>query len=428
MLEMIMYMIIGIVDIAVVGHLGAIPLAAVSLGAEIFFGIALALSALGVGAGIIIAQAWGANNLEEVSQVVGFTYLGGMLLGLVCGGLGFVFTPQIVGLFPLEAAVYHETVTYLRILFIAAPLALTMHTVNPLFRGLGRTDIPMKIAFITNSFNIIACVLLVYGLWGLPRLEVAGSALATALAYGLGFIIITIVMLKGKTGIKLSWPRLRSGAQKQLSDLFSLGVPSLTEETLRFASSIISSFLITSLGTVAFAAHNVAINVESLSFMPGTGIAMAATTLVGQAVGAANYERARAAARGCFELTGIIMCGFGLVFALFPETIAHVFTSDAAIIGLAGLCIRISSLEQITMALDMVLGGTLRGIGDTRTPMYISLFFTWVFRLPLMYLLSQVWMASIAYIWILFVIDWFLRGVTYLVIFRKKSWFTPIKE
>jgi len=428
MLEMIMYMIIGIVDIAVVGHLGAVPLAAVSLGTEIFFGMALALSALGIGAGIMVAHARGAGDLEPAGEVAGFTYLGGMLLGLISGVLGVVYTPQIVGLFPLEPVVHQQTVAYLTVIFFAAPLALTVHTANPLFRGLGRTDIPMKIALLTNGLNIFLCVVLVYGWLGFPRLEVVGSALATAIAYGVGFVLTTIILIRGKVGIKLRWPRLGINGKKQLASLFSLGLPSLTEESLRLGAGIISSYLITGLGTLSFASHNVAINVESLSFMPGYGIAMAATTMVGQAVGAANYERAQAAARGCFELAGSLMLGLGLVFAFFPEVIAGIFTSDAAIISLAGLLIRISALEQITMALDMVLGGTLRGIGDTRTPMYIALFFTWFFRLPLMYLLSQVWLLSIAFIWVLFAVDWFLRGLTYLVIFRKKRWLSPLAE
>ena len=156
--------------------------------------------------------------------------------------------------------------------------------------------------------------------------------------------------------------------------------------------------------------------------MPGFGIAIAATTLVGQAVGAADRSKAEQNSRGCLEMAAILMGFIGLIFAVFPYFIASLFTNDPDIIGTAGLLVRIASLEQLTIAIDMVMSGILKGSGDTRTPMYISTVFTWLMRIPLMYLFIMVLHWPVASIWVLFVIDWGLRGVVYTIIYRRKKW------
>ena len=150
--------------------------------------------------------------------------------------------------------------------------------------------------------------------------------------------------------------------------------------------------------------------------MPGIGIAIAATTLVGQSVGARDPKSAQRAAQGCIELSLVIMGFFALVFALVPSWIAGLFTNDADIIPLAEVIIRVAALEQLTIAFTTVASGILKGSGNTRTPMLISLAFTWFFRLPLMYVMVKIWSTPLLYIWILFIFDWLLRSWVYFIL------------
>ena len=98
------------------------------------------------------------------------------------------------------------------------------------------------------------------------------------------------------------------------------------------------------------------------------------------------------------------------------------FTNDPAIIAVAGLLLRIAALEQLTIAISMVMGGILKGAGDTRTPMLVTVLSTWAFRIPLTYLIIHVLHMPIQYVWLLFVSDWFIRALTFTVIYRKKRW------
>jgi len=420
MLEMILYMLIGIVDVAVVGRLGAVPLAAASLGAELFFEVILFLAALGIGSAVLVAQAKGAGKIHEAEQIAGQTVLLGLLLGCVSGLLVFFNADFIVGLFHVEPAVHVLAIQYVQITFTIAPLAVLYSMLSSLYRGWGRTDIPMYVAVVLNVVNCAGCYVLVYGKFGFPAMGVAGSALATALAHVVGFIIILSVLIRGKGGLQLHWTAIRRLQKLVLKKIFNLGIPSFMEQFFNNLSIMIAVYLIVFTGTVSYASHQVGVIVESISFMPGFGIAIAATTLVGQSVGARDKERLLQSTRGTIEFGLLFMGFFALMFALFPFQIAGLFTKDAAIIAIAGILIRIASLEQLTIALSMVLGGFLKGSGNTRTPMMITILATWVYRIPMLYLVIMVLDQPIQIAWLVFISDWLLRSIAFYIAYRRR--------
>jgi len=426
MVEMVMYMVIGLVDVAVVGRLGAAPLAAVGLGAEIFFSIILFLEALAIGSAILVAQAKGAGRMEDASEVAGHTFLLSIILGIAVALLGVRFAPDVLNLFSVETAVYNQALDYLLITFIISPLALGLYMAHSVFRGLGRTDIPMIIALVVNVINVIGDFILVYGLWGFPRMEVAGAALATSLAHVVGFILAMVFLFRGNSGLQVNLATIFKVNLSTYRGIFRLGIPSLAEQFFYTLASLVSVYLIAYLGTLAFAAHELAITVESVSYMPGFGIAVAATALVGHAVGARDKVALQKAARGSIEFALLFMGLFTLIFALLPYQIAAIFTNDPDIIALSGLLIRIAAIEQVGIALSSVIGGILKGAGDTRTPMVISTVYFWVYRLPLMYLFIRVFGFPITYVWLIFISDWLLRALTFTVVYRRKKWLTRL--
>jgi Na+-driven multidrug efflux pump len=162
--------------------------------------------------------------------------------------------------------------------------------------------------------------------------------------------------------------------------------------------------------------------------MPGLGIAAATTALVGQAVGARDKQSLLQAARGSIEFAVLFMGIFTLIFALLPYQIAACFSNDRHIIAVSGTLIRIAAIEQSAIAITAVIEGILKGAGDTRTPMIISTAFTWLYRLPLMYLIIRIWNLPITNIWMLFVSDWLLRGLAFSLIYRKKKWLSNYFE
>jgi len=422
MVEMIMYMVIGLVDVAVVGRLGAVPLAAVGLGTEIFFAVILFLEALAIGSSILVAQAKGAGKLDEASGVAGHTFLLSLVIGIIVAILGLKYSPTILYLFSVEAQVFNQALDYLMITFCISPLALGLYMCNSLFRGIGRTDIPMLISLVVNAINVVGDYVLVYGIWFFPRLEVAGAALATSVAHGMGYILALYFLFGKNSPLQVKPASIFKVNLATYREIFRLGIPSLAEQFFFTSANLISMFLIVYIGTLAFASHELAIMVESISFMPGFGIAIAATSLVGQAVGARNQTALQKAARGSIEFALLFMSIFTLFFALFPYQIASLFTNDSDVIAISGILIRIAALEQAGIALSSVIGGILKGAGDTRSPMLVSTLFTWLYRLPLMYIFICIGGFPISYVWLLFVSDWICRGLTFVIIYHRKKW------
>ena len=228
--EMTLYMLVGVVDVAVVGRLGEVPLAAASLGAEIFFSLVLFLNALGVGASVLVAQAKGGDRLDEAAQVAGQSLLMALFIGLLTGVLTQAFLVQILSLFKVEAAVSQLAFTYLRITLALVPFALIYYMLSSVFRGLGRTDIPMKIGIITNTFNVVGDVVLVFGWFGFPALGVAGAALATSIAHFLGFVLSAAALLTNYTELAVRIKDIFVMRLNTIRRILSLGIPALVEQ------------------------------------------------------------------------------------------------------------------------------------------------------------------------------------------------------
>jgi len=175
-------------------------------------------------------------------------------------------------------------------------------------------------------------------------------------------------------------------------------------------------------GTVSYAAHQVGLSIESLSFLPGYGFAIAAATMVGQSIGAGKYTRAKLENWEANRLATAIMSLMGLVFFFFPYALLRAFTSDEAVIELGTLFLKIVALLQVPLALTMVLAGSLRGAGDTHFIMVATTVGMWVVRVPLA-LLAGVWLhLGIYYVWLAMIADWTLRMVLMLWRYRSERW------
>jgi putative MATE family efflux protein len=177
-------------------------------------------------------------------------------------------------------------------------------------------------------------------------------------------------------------------------------------------------------GTVAYAAHQVGLSIESLSFLPGYGFAIAAATMVGQSIGAGKYTRAKLENLEANRLAIVIMSIMGIVFFFFPYVLLRAFTSDQSVIELGTLFLKIVALLQIPLALTMVLAGSLRGAGDTHFIMVATTIGMWAVRVPIA-VVAGVWLhLGVFYVWLAMIADWTLRMALMLWRYRSERWRT----
>ena len=264
-----------------------------------------------------------------------------------------------------------------------------------------------------NILHVFLAVPLIYGWWGAPRLGIAGAALASGVAEGSG-------------ALWLLWRARRRGILgpivwnvPELWRILRVGLPAIGERLITHGMQLVFTRIVIRFGVAAYAAHQVGLNIESLSFLPGLGIAKAATTLVGQRLGARDGEGARRMAGQATLLGFGIMSVWGLSFIMFPHAWVAVFTPDPAVLGYSVPLMTAMGLLQPPLALAMVLSGALRGAGETPSVLVAALIGGWCLLLPLAYLLGVAAGWGMSVVWAAMVVDWFVRWLVVSWRFRR---------
>jgi MATE family multidrug resistance protein len=419
--EQLLGMTIGIVDTFLVGHLGAASLAAVGLANQWIFLAHTLLGAIGTGSTALIARFTGAKDPEVANSVLRQSMLVAVLVGLACTALGTLLARPAVLLLGAPAEVVGLSTTYLTTVAATLAFATLLYLGNACMRGAGDTRTPLYVMVVVNVVNIVVAWSLINGLFGLPRLGVWGSALGAASGQVVGGTIVLTLLLRGRSGVKLRLAGLRPD-WGLIRRILRVGLPTGVEQLLFRIGNMAYVRILASLGVAAYAANQVAINGWSLSFMPGFGFAVAATTLVGQSLGAGQPDAAERRGYVAFRMGAALMAAIGVVMILFPESIMGFFTNDQEVIGLGATPLRVMGFVQPMLAASMIFAGALRGAGDTRWPMLITGACIWLVRLPLAYLFAIVMGWGLVGAWTGMSIDMILRGGFNFLRFRSGGW------
>jgi putative MATE family efflux protein len=411
-----------IVDMMMVGRLGASAVAAIGLTMQpVFFSTALA-SALGVGTTALVSRFTGSDQNKKAASVLQQSVLMSIIFSLVFASIFYFFAPSLLNFMGGEAEVIKLGTGYLRVMTPGYVFMVLAFIVTAALRGAGETKTPLKVNILVNILNILGNYLLIFGNFGFPRLGVNGAALATTLSRSFGGIILLALTFSNYSVLKMKAKGFFKFDMVLTKRVLKVGIPTAMEESVRRLAQLLFVRVIASLGTTAFAAHQISLNAESISYMPGFGIAVAATTIVGQNLGAKNP---RGAEKGTFEAwkIGSLIMGFmALIFLIFPEQLIRLYTTDPEIISSAALNLRIIALAQIPMGTHFIFAGALRGAGDTKAVFYSTAISTWIFRLVLGYILVHPLGLGLVGAWTAMVIDWTVRGSYVFYRFKKGKW------
>ena len=405
----------GIVAVFLVGGLGAIPIAAVGLGQLLAFIATTLVSGLSVGTNVIVAQFWGARRRHEAGQAA-LHFLGlSVAVSLALMAFGMLLNRSAMQLLGAAPDVIALALPYSTLIFLVIPFTVFLQVLSSILQGTGDTKTPMYAMIIVNLLHIAIAYPLIYGQWGLPALGVKGAAVAVGIAESIGTLYL------------LARCRLLFYSSKHLRlDLFrtiwQVGAPVSGERIVQQAGILLYTKIVLIYGTVSYAAHQVGLSIESLSFLPGYGFAIAAATMVGQSIGAGKYTRAKLENWEANRMAATIMSVMGIVFFFFPYVLLRAFTSDGAVIELGTVFLKIVALLQIPLALTMVLAGSLRGAGDTHFIMVATIIGMWAVRVPIAFV-TGVWLhLGVLYVWLAMIADWTLRMALMLWRYRSERW------
>jgi len=384
--EQLLNMTVHMVDTYLMGHIGAAALTAVGLSNNMVMLTQTFVMAVATGATAVVARLIGAREPQAASRVMQQSLLVGAAIGAVLTVVLSFFSVQAIGFYQPEPDVLVIGSTYMRIVAMSFLLQGILWVGNASLRGAGDTRTPLFLMLGVNALNIVTSLLFLYGVGPIPAIGVYGPAVGTAVSMSAGGAVMLLILARGRRGMRLQ----RTGWRPDPSVIrrvTNVGLPAGGEQlALRFGMAVFQR-LVAGLGTVAFAAHSVALTGMSVSFMPGFGFSVAATTMVGQALGARDPERAKRSVREALRVSAWAMGAAGLLLVLFAGQVMSVFVDDPEVIALGIMPLQVLGMIQPLSAASMVYSGSLRGAGDTRWTLVITTLSVWVLRVPLTMLL-----------------------------------------
>ncbi len=383
------HIMVGVADSIMVGQLGTVPLAAVALGNSVFaiflvFGIGLTF-----GLTPLVAQADGKKSLHVPGVLLRHSFWLNILVGIVLFAL-LIGGSNILEFMGQDPSVLHLAKPYLFIISSSLVPLMIFMTFKQFAEGLSDTKTAMTITVIINIVNVILNYSLIYGKFGFPALGIEGAGWATLISRIFMMVTMWLYVLKDKRFAKYHLKmRIVHFREKIMRRLLQVGVPTGLQYIFEISAFSLAAIFAGMISATALAAHQIAINLASVSYMAVTGLGAAATVRVANQAGRKDLKTLKMAASTIFNLSIILMGLAGILIFFFRDQLAHFYTDDPVVLALASQMLIVVVLFQLSDGLQAVALGALRGLTDVKMPAYITFAAYWIFTLPLAYYLSQ---------------------------------------
>jgi len=411
-----------IVDMILVGPLGAISVAAVGLSTQPLWFLMGPFMGVGSGLGALVARLTGSGEVAEARSAARQGFWLGAGMAMVMGALVWWQSVAIVRWMGGGADVVPQAGHYLRALAPGLVALFWTMVLSAVPRAAGDTRTPFYISIGVNLLNFVLAWAMIYGHLGLPALGLVGAGIATSTSRVLGAVAMLVALVRGTGEIRLEPSRLGQIDLRLIRRILNVGIPAAAERIATSLAYVLYTRMVSTLGTLVVAAHYTAVVAEQVSWMLGTGLTTAAATLVGQALGAKVPARATAAIRESVKIGIALALPVTAFFLLFPTLYMHLFSQDPGVIAAAATALRVGAIGEVPMILSLVYIGALTGAGDSRTVAVISLIGGWGVRLGLawFFVLGLGWGLPGA--WAASVLDWVVRVGLLRLRFRGGRW------
>ena len=382
--------LMGVVDTLFMGRVGTAQQGAVGLGAVMSWTLMSFFNGTITAGNTFVAQFYGARRFRECGRVVWQVYYIAVLATLVVMLAVLPLVQPMVEAVGSKPAVADFASRYMKIRLLGAAFVFNNFCLVGFLRGIGDTRTPMKITLLANGLNVLLTYLLVFGRLGLPALGIEGAALGTVLSQVVGAGTYLWVFLRRRTDRQYATRRPQAPDWQLLRRILRVGLPMGMWWVLEMGGFTVFTMFVSTLGQVELAGHQIVRQMVHLSFLPGVALGVAATTLVGQYLGAGDPASAERSARNAIRIALVIMASMGLLFVILRYPLARLFNHDERVVAIAARLFLFAAVFQTFDALGTVASGAVRGAGDTRWPMVVSLLMSWLVFVPAVLLLGKV--------------------------------------
>ncbi|MGI4738272.1 MAG: MATE family efflux transporter [Janthinobacterium lividum] len=381
------HILVGVCDSVMVGHLGKLPLDAVGMGVSATS--LLMVLGLGISMGAVprVAAANGRGDEDALGRLLVGTVWLNALVGVLLAGLGQLLPLALPYLGQANEVVALAT-PWVRVVALSLLPLMVFQGFREWAEGLGLTRQAMQLSIAANVLNALLCYALIFGHFGAPALGLMGAAWATLISrLGMAALMAQFVLRADKLRTRRpaeagAW--LRPGLA-ELRGQLALGLPIGLQMMLEVGAFSLSFLMIGWIGVTPQAAHQIAINVASVTYMAATGIAAAATIRVGNLRGSGDLAGARQAGFAAYWLAFGFMGTMGLLLVGLRHVIPTFYNTDPAVVAQAATLLAIAAAFQVSDGLQVVGLGALRGLEDVKVPSVVALLAYWAIALPLGY-------------------------------------------
>src|SRR5438445_4890142 len=380
-LETVLESVFAVVDVFFVSRLGADAVATVGLTESMMVLIYTLTMGLGIAATATVARRIGEKDPDGASHAAAQAVLLALLISLLLGATGVFAAPALLRGMGASPGVLANA-NFTRIMLGGNAVVLMLFLVNAIFRGAGDAVIAMRVLWLANAINIFLGPMLIFGVGPFPRLGVVGAAVATNIGRGTGalFALSRLIRPGARVQVRRDHFRLDPAVMWQMVRLSGSG---RFQILVGSASWVALVRVISTFGSTALAGYTICMRVLVFALLPSWGLSNAAATMVGQGLGARKPERAERAVWIAGKYNLWFLGGVGVIFILFAESIAGIFTQEAAVLSYATSCLRTVSFGFLFYAYGMVLTNALNGAGDTWTRTWINLGCFWCWDISL---------------------------------------------
>ena len=421
-LEAILVSLVGIINTIMVSSLGEKAIVAVGITNQPKYILLAIIMSLNVGVTAIIARRKGQNDRDGANHTLRVSILISITISALMAFLGFVFASPILKLAGAEASYMQYAVDYFRILMISIFFTSLSLTINAAQRGSGNTKISMQTNIAANIINIIFNYLLINGIGFFPRLEVKGAAIAATLG-SIVACLMSIIKLLNKDGfVSLRYKSSWKISKTIFNPIIKVSSSALAEQVFMRIGFLIFAAFIARLGTTNYATHLICLNILNISFSFGDGIAIAATSLVGQNLGKSRSDLAIIYGNVGQRIAFVISIMISIFFIIFRFDLMALFSNDPRVITLGSHILIIIAITTYAQTSQVVMSGCLRGAGDAVFVASASLISTAIIRPILTYVLCFSVGLGLYGAWIALLLDQGFRCIANFKRFSGGKW------
>lgn len=421
-IENMLQMIAGIVSMGMIGRIDALSISALGISMRITQIIWALFKGITTGATVYVAQYYGAGEISKVKNVIRQTLISGIAVVLVLQAIVYTQASRLLMVFGPEPELMALATEYLRTVSLGLPFLAVMLIIGGVLQGMGNAKTPMFITMLMNITNITVGYIVIFGKLGITPMGVRGAAIATVVSQAAA-AFTGLYIIFGRNGVLRCFRnrKLFIVDKKQIKDVYRVGLPTSMESIFLQLAAIMLSRAILTFGETTFAAHQLGLQAESISYMPATGFGIVATALIGQALGAKDKDMAKLYLKQILKGALCVTALSVTVLVGFPKVLMSALTDNQEIINLSAIYLTLMGLVQFPMNTTGVLGGAMRGAGFTKVPMVVAGAGLWGVRVPLVLLLTYVFKMSIIAIWVVMCVDLVFRFCICLMYYRRNN-------